>query len=293
MDVTFCRPPAATPTAFTSKHLRAVRTLQATCKIKCLIEKPACQEVLDKQALAIARRGPRILTLQQHALGAEQHEWALLDLQELDKRKGPVEQAPTLVPIGVDGEPVAQVPGFVACMTARLDLSTGRIPGLTNSSRRTGCLSMAAEEFACVRSAWCPAGKQCSAHNQHNTARQDLCHHGCLPPGKNLSSCGPTLRKDRYPTMRSSSRWLPNMLSSFLTAGGGPEPLPEGFICMAQVLSNRTTAKKGCQRAAWQARSLVGQASLHLNGGRQHHVRRTSSAEASIFCIKGFCCPRC
>ena len=60
--------------------------------------------------------------------------------------------------------------------------------------------------------------------------------------------------------MRSSSRWLPNMLSSFLTAGGGPEPLPVGFICMAQALSyiQDNSHTRFVEVPAWQERILSG-----------------------------------
>ena len=41
--------------------------------------------------------------------------------------------------------------------------------------------------------------------------------------------------------MRSSSRPLPNRLSTFFTAGGGPLLFPEGSICTAGALQLRST----------------------------------------------------
>ena len=58
-----------------------------------------------------------------------------------------------------------------------------------------------------------------------------------LRPGTNLSSAGPSFRKDRYPTSLSSSFPDPNLARIAFTAGGGPALAPSG----AGFISNDPT----------------------------------------------------
>ena len=58
-----------------------------------------------------------------------------------------------------------------------------------------------------------------------------------LRPGTNLSSAGPSFRKERYPTSLSSSFPDPNLARIAFTAGGGPAFAPSG----AGFISNDPT----------------------------------------------------
>ena len=80
--------------------------------------------------------------------------------------------------------------------------------------------------------------------------------------------------------MRSSSRPLPNRLSTFFTAGGGPLLFPEGSICTAGALQLRSTYLSQKARACplsqaspllWVGHSSVG---VEADSGWQNRARQ-------------------
>ena len=153
-----------------------------------------------------------------------------------------------LVPVAVDRQPVAQIPRLLPCAPREAPCSAACFPERRARLLEDMCqhwLNAALERFA---GHWSCIGVLLSWGQQVQDTKSS--EHECCSlqgsraeeasrgagreravPGKNLSSLGPILRKERYPTMRSSSRPLPKRLSTFFTAGGGPLLFPEGSIC--------------------------------------------------------------